>query len=190
MRPYLASSAPVIASRNDLEFHDTKPTGIFAPVTALSKETIAMVASKAAAPSAIAVNPRAHWPLELQRELEDNRFNPIVGSVLVSETDKVRVWHLHVPAGKRCTFHRHVLDYFWTCHSHGRARGYFEDGSITETVHFPGDTRHLHYGPGEYLLHSVENIGDTDLLFTTVEFLQSANTPLPVPDGVRLQQPG
>ena len=37
------------------------------------------------------------------------------------------------------------------------------------------------------MLHSVENIGDTDLLFTTVEFLQSANAPLPVPDGVRLK---
>ena len=68
-------------------------------------------------------NPRAHWPVELQRELEENRFNPVVGSVLVSETDKVRVWHLTIPAGKRCTFHRHVLDYFWTCHTHGKARG-------------------------------------------------------------------
>jgi hypothetical protein len=36
------------------------------------------------------------------------------------------------------------------------------------------------------MLHSVENISDTDLLFTTVEFLDSANAPLPVPDGVRL----
>ncbi len=132
-------------------------------------------------------NPRVHWPVALQQELEDNRFNPLVGSVLVSETDKVRVWHLHIPAGGRCTFHRHVLDYFWTCHTHGKARGYFEDGSITETVHFPGDTRHLNYAAGEYLLHSVENIGDTDLLFTTVEYLQSANAPLPVPDGVRLK---
>jgi len=134
-------------------------------------------------------NPRAHWPVALQQEMEDNRFNPVVGSTLVSETDKLRVWHLLVPAGKRCTFHRHVLDYFWTCHTHGTARGYFEDGSITETVHFPGDTRHLSYGAGEYLLHSVENIGDTDLLFTTVEFLHSANPPLPVPDEVRLKAP-
>ncbi len=54
-------------------------------------------------------------------------------------------------------------------------------------MHFPGDTRHLNYAAGEYLLHSVANIGDTDLLFTTVEYLQSANEPLPVPDGVRLQ---
>jgi beta-alanine degradation protein BauB len=137
--------------------------------------------------SAAAANPRAHWPIEMQQELEHNRFNPLVGSVLVSETEKLRVWHLHIPAGKRCTFHRHVLDYFWTCHSHGKARNIFEDGSITETVHYPGHTRHMAYAAGEYLLHSVENIGDTDLLFTTVEFLQSANLPLPVPDGVRLQ---
>jgi hypothetical protein len=146
-----------------------------------------MTATQTIEKPASGANPRAHWPVALQQELEDNRFNPIVGSVLVSETDKVRVWHLLVPAGKRCTFHRHVLDYFWTCHTHGTARGYFEDGSITETVHFPGDTRHLNYAAGEYLLHSVENIGDTDLLFTTVEYLQSANAPLPVPEGVRLQ---
>lgn len=127
------------------------------------------------------------WPEGLVEEMEANRFNPCVGSVLVSETERVRVWHLHLPAGKRCPFHRHVLDYFWTCHSHGKARGYFEDGNMRDVSHFPGDTRHLNYGKGEYLLHSVENIGDTDLLFTTVEFKQSANEPLEVPEGVRLQ---
>jgi beta-alanine degradation protein BauB len=132
-------------------------------------------------------NPRADWPKELQEDLERNRFNAAVGSVLVSETDRVRVWHLRLPPGKRCAFHRHVLDYFWTCHSYGEARGYFEDGSIVDVSHVPGDTRHLSYGPGEYLLHSVENIGDTELLFTTVEFKQSANPPLPIPEGVRLE---
>ena len=127
------------------------------------------------------------WPEGLAEEMEANRFNPCVGSVLVSETDRVRVWHLHIPAGKRCTFHRHVLNYFWTCHTHGRARNYFEDGTIRENTHFPGDTRHLNYGAGEYLVHSVENVGDTDLLFTTVEFKDSANQPLEVPEAVRLQ---
>lgn len=127
------------------------------------------------------------WSEGLVEEMEANRFNPCVGSVLASETDRVRVWHLLIPAGKRCTFHRHVLDYFWTCHSHGKARGYFEDGTIRDVSHFPGDTKHMSYGRGEYLLHSVENIGDTDLLFTTVEFKQSANEPLEVPEGVRLR---
>lgn len=130
---------------------------------------------------------RAHWPKELQDDISANAFNGCVGSVLVSETDRVRVWHLRLPPGKRCNFHRHVLDYFWTCHTHGKARGYFEDGRIVDVSHFPGDTRHMNYGAGEYLLHSVENIGDVELLFTTVEFKQSANPPLEIPDFVRLK---
>jgi hypothetical protein len=129
----------------------------------------------------------SEWPEEVRADYEANKFNPCVGSVLVSETDRVRVWHLHLPAGTRCSFHRHVLDYFWTCHSHGTARGYYEGGRIADVKHFPGDTKHLHYGSDEYLVHSVENIGDTDLLFTTVEFLQSANAPLALPDGARLK---
>ena len=63
------------------------------------------------------------WPAGLKQEMLDNAFSPVVGSTLVSETDKVRVWHLLIPAGRRCTFHRHVLDYFWTCHTpRARAR--------------------------------------------------------------------
>ena len=57
-------------------------------------------------------NPRAHWPVELQQEFEEFRISGGVSSVLVSENDRVRIWHLHLPPGKRCTFHRHVLDYF------------------------------------------------------------------------------
>jgi len=133
-------------------------------------------------------NPRANWPIELQRDFDAGEYNPCVGSVLVSETDKVRVWHLHIPVGSRCAFHRHVLNYFWTAHNAGKARGYFEDGRIVDTSHYKGETKHLNYGPGEHLVHSVENIGDTDLLFTTVEFLDSPNQALPIPDGVRLKK--
>jgi hypothetical protein len=101
----------------------------------------------------------------------------------------VRVWHLLIPAGKRCNFDRHVLDYFWTAHRPGRARGYFEDGSIVDVEHYAGETRHVTFGPGEYMVHSFENIGTTDLLFTTVEFLDQVNTPLPIPDDMRLKTP-
>ncbi|TVR10981.1 MAG: hypothetical protein EA385_02095 [Salinarimonadaceae bacterium] len=133
-------------------------------------------------------DPKSLWLPEIKADLAANSFNGCVGSVLVSETERVRIWHLHLPAGKRCAFHRHVLDYFWTCHSHGVARGYFEDGRIVDVDHFPGDTRHMSFGEGEYMVHSVENIGDADLLFTTVEFLDSANDPLPVPEEVRLKR--
>jgi beta-alanine degradation protein BauB len=134
-------------------------------------------------------SPRSHWPLELQQQFEDGYYNGCVGSVLVSETDRVRVWHLLIPKGRRCGFHRHVLTYFWTAHNAGLARGYFEDGRIVDTRHYQGETRHLSFGTGEYMVHAVENIGDTDLLFTTVEFLDSGNPPLPIPDGMRLHIP-
>lgn len=133
-------------------------------------------------------NPRAHWPLELQKEFDESNNSGVVGSVLVSESDRVRVWHLHLPVGKRCPFHRHVLHYFWTALVPGKARGYYSDGRIVDVTHYEGETKHFKYAKGEYMIHSVENIGDTDLRFTTVEFLDSPNEPLPIPDGVRLQK--
>jgi hypothetical protein len=132
--------------------------------------------------------PRAGWPESLQQEYLESEFSGCVGSVLVSETDRVRVWHLHIPPGKRCSFHRHVLHYFWTAHNAGRARGYYGDGRVVDVVHYKGETKHFKFGPGEFMVHSVENIGDTDLLFTTVEFLDSPNSPLPVPDDIRLSR--
>ncbi len=132
---------------------------------------------------------RSNWSVDLQREFDAGYHNGCVGSVLVSETDRVRVWHLSIPVGKRCGFHRHVLTYFWTAHNAGKARGYYEDGRIIDVEHYQGETRHLIFGPDEYMVHAVENIGTTDLLFTTVEFLDSANPPLPIPDSVRLRAP-
>lgn len=132
----------------------------------------------------------AEWPAELRREYEANQMNGCVGSVLVSETDRVRVWHLRLPPGKRCNFHRHVLDYFWSAHKAGKARGYYHDGRIVDVEHYVGETKHFTFARGEFFVHSVENIGDDDLLFTTVEFLDSANRPLPVPDGMRLRPRG
>jgi hypothetical protein len=152
-------------------------------------ETTMLNVHEKASAAAKGENPRAHWPKALQREFEENAFNGCVGSVLVSETDRVRVWHLHIPPGKRCNFHRHVNDYFWTAHNPGKARGYYHDGRIVDVTHYQGETKHFTFGKGEFFAHSVENIGDTDLLFTTVEFLGGANEPLPVPDRVRLKRP-
>ncbi len=148
-----------------------------------------MNASTMAADDGVAGVAGADWPLEVKEDFERNRNNGHVGSVLVSETDELRVWHLHLPPGKRCPFHRHVLDYFWTCHSHGKARGYYDDGRVVDVVHFPGDTKHFKFPKGQSFTHSVENIGDTDLLFTTVEFKNSENDPLAVAEGIRLTLP-
>ncbi|WP_426443092.1 hypothetical protein [Bradyrhizobium genosp. P] len=112
----------------------------------------------------------------MRREFEANQFNRRVGTRLLSETDRVRVWEIRLAPGQRIGFHRHVLDYFWTAVTPGRARSHAEDGTIVEAVYSAGETRHFVYGKGE--IHDLEIFGDADLWFTTVEFLDSTSAPL------------
>ncbi|EHJ95636.1 hypothetical protein [Agrobacterium tumefaciens] len=116
----------------------------------------------------------------LAREFVENAGNGRVGSALVSETDRVRVWSLTLKPSERIGFHTHVLDYFWTAVTGGSARSHYGDGRVAERSYKPGDTQHHTYGPGEFMTHDLENTGTTDLVFTTVEFKDSANAPLAV----------
>lgn len=105
-------------------------------------------------------------------------LNGHVGSTLVNESDRVRVWMISLAPGEHLPSHTHVLNYFWTATTDGRARSRFSDGRVTEMDYRIGDTRHFSFGPGESMTHDLENIGQTTLCFTTVEFLDSANAPL------------
>ena len=129
------------------------------------------------------------WPADIAAEFEREAKNPnpCVGSVLLSENERTRVWMIRLAPGERCGFHRHVLDYFWTCISGGRARQHVHDGTTLECGYAPGETRHESYGKGEFKVHDLENLGDTELVFMTVEFKDSANKPMPLPAGVRPQ---
>ena len=130
---------------------------------------------------------RGSWPAGIRREFEAEAANPngCVGQQLISETDKVRVWRIHLKPGQRVGFHRHVLNYFWSAATSGKGRQYFNDGWMREYNYAAGETRHEKYGPGEYKVHDLQNIGDSDLTFVTVEFLDSANKPLRIPQAVR-----
>lgn len=125
------------------------------------------------------------WPADLRAEFDQATGNGCVGKILVSESDRVRVWSLHLAPGERIGFHQHVLDYFWTAVTPGRAISHMDDGTIVEAVYAAGDTRHHHYAAGDYKIHDLKNTGDTTLVFTTVEFLDSANAPLDIPDSAR-----
>ena len=125
------------------------------------------------------------WPQWVRDEFERDQHNGCVGTQLVSETDRVRVWTIRLAPGERIGFHRHVLDYFWTAITPGVALSHMQDGSTFERRYFAGETQHESYAAGQYKVHDLENIGDAELVFTTVEFLDSANQPLPVPDTVR-----
>lgn len=117
-------------------------------------------------------------PAYVQKEFETNKANARVGSMLVSHTEQVRVWHIVCQPGDRLPVHKHQLDYFWTIHGPGKARSHFNDGRISEIEYQNGDTQHHKFAEGEFFMHDLENIGDTPLVFTTVEFLESANPPL------------
>lgn len=118
--------------------------------------------------------------LKLTQEFIDRVENGEVGNTLVSETDRVRVWHIHAKPGERLKVHTHVLDYFWTIHGPGKARNHLPDGTHFDVEYATGDTKHFTFEKGERMTHSLENIGETDLIFTTVEFKNSANAPLPL----------
>ena len=130
---------------------------------------------------------RSAWPPAIAAEFEREKqsHNGCVGNALVSESDRVRVWTIRLAPGERIGFHRHVLDYFWTSVSGGKGRQHLMDGSTVEYTYQPGETRHETYGPGQYKVHDLENLGDKEMVFMTIEFLDSANKPLAIPDKVR-----
>ena len=130
---------------------------------------------------------KSAWSPELKAEFEREAQNPnpCVGSTLLSENERCRVWTITLKPGERIGFHRHVLDYFWTAVTPCRGRQHLMDGATVEYSYAAGETRHETYGPGEFKVHDLENIGDKDMIFMTVEFLDSANKPMPVPAQVR-----
>ncbi|MGS4985999.1 hypothetical protein [Pseudosulfitobacter sp. RP-4] len=131
------------------------------------------------------LQPSPEWPEEIQADFHENRHNGCVGQQLVSENERVRIWTIRLAPGERVSFHRHVLDYFWTALNDGKSRSHFHDGAVRETSYRAGDTKHFTFGEGEFMLHDLANIGDTEIAFTTVEFLDSANAPQTVPESVR-----
>ena len=129
----------------------------------------------------------AGWTDELVEEFRVHAEDGNVGSRLLSEDARVRVWEIRLAPGERWHFHRHVLDYFWTAITAGSSIQHTHDGT-TRAVHYEvGETRHFVFARGEFLLHDIENVGEADLVFTTVEHLDSENSPLPIKNERRLK---
>ncbi len=131
----------------------------------------------------------SQWPADIAAEFEREAKNPnpCVGSTLVSENERTRVWMIRLAPGERVGFHRHVLDYFWTSINGGRGLQHVHDGTILEATYQSGETKHESYGQGEFKVHDLQNLGDQEMIFMTVEFKDSANKPMPLPAGVRPQ---
>src|ERR1700757_2243864 len=111
----------------------------------------------------------AGWSAEIRREFADNAHNHRVGSVLLSETDQVKVWSIRLAPGERVPAHRHVLNYFWTALTEGISLQHTDDGTTRRVVYRAGETRHFSFPGDEYILHDLYNDGPSELAFLTVE---------------------
>lgn len=120
------------------------------------------------------------WSDELRTEFEMHSHDGYVGSRLLSQNERVRVWEIRLAPGERWHAHRHVLDYFWTAVNAGSSRQHTSDGTTRDVTYAAGETRHFSFAAGEFLLHDIENIGESGLVFTTVEHLDSANAALEI----------
>lgn len=104
-------------------------------------------------------------------ELRAAPTNTAVGTRLWFENDRVKVWEIRLAPGQRAPFHAHTRSYFWTCIAPGQAVQRFADGREERIEYVDGQTKFSHCTPTEPLIHDLENVGDRELRFVTVEFI-------------------
>jgi hypothetical protein len=117
----------------------------------------------------VTANAYAGWSPALKAEFQANTRNYQVGGRLLSETDRLKVWEIRLKPGERLPAHKHVLDYFWTVMTSGDSEQHTDDGTTRRVSYEAGMTRHYTFGPGQYLMHDLNNVGTSDLIFLTVE---------------------
>lgn len=108
---------------------------------------------------------------ELAEELVEASSNVDVGTALLFENDRVRVWEVRLDPGVRCPFHAHTRPYFWTCVEAGVAKQRSPDGTWRVRRYASGETLFGEHSEREPMLHDLENVGDSVLRFVTVELL-------------------
>jgi quercetin dioxygenase-like cupin family protein len=111
-------------------------------------------------------------PSDFSAELAEAATNHEVGSKLLFDNDRVRVWEVRLEPGDRCSFHSHTHPYFWTCVSEGTGRQRSSDGAIRTGRYEVGQTYFSEHSVADPLVHDLENVGETVLRFVTVELLR------------------
>ena len=97
--------------------------------------------------------------------------NTTVGTTLLFENDRVRVWDITLEPGERLPFHRHRTSYFYRSDDAGLLRVRLPDGTAA-VYPTAADEVHFHeIGDGDLVIHDLENVGETTVSFTTVELL-------------------
>ena len=109
---------------------------------------------------------------ELARATE----NLNVGTKLLFENDRVRVWELALDPGVRAPFHCHTIDYFWVAADPGPVVQRLLTGEMSYITHDRGQVTFFTFRDGASLVHDLENVGDVPIRYITVELKDWDNT--------------
>jgi quercetin dioxygenase-like cupin family protein len=86
--------------------------------------------------------------------------SPAVGTRLLFENDRVRVWDLQLEPGQSTGLHRHTTDYLYVVIGGGRLQGKLADGSLQPAEQMSdGDVRFRKIDGED--VHEAVNVGDT-----------------------------
>jgi hypothetical protein len=97
--------------------------------------------------------------------------NVQVGTRLLFENERIRVWDITLGPGERLPFHRHRTSYFYRCEAGGRVRVRTPEGDDAEYESVLDEVHFHEIGPDDLVVHDLENVGGTTVRFTTVELL-------------------
>jgi hypothetical protein len=116
----------------------------------------------------------AHFADVSAAELDAAPTNYAVGTSLLLENERVRIWDITLAPGERTPFHCHRSTYFYRCESGGRWRVRTLEGDVMVGEDAPGEVTFHELELGERLVHELANVGEDVLRYTTVELLDGS----------------
>ena len=91
-----------------------------------------------------------------------------IGSRVLYEDDRLRVWELEVEPGDTFPQHHHMLDYVTVALDEGHLEVLDADGSIVRNHRKVGDIQVTRVGQGQ--IHALRNVGTTRYRNRIIEF--------------------
>lgn len=122
---------------------------------------------------------------KLRSEALVNKQNGCVGRELALENARVRIWRTVLKPRERIAYHAHQLDFIWLAVSNCSLDISDVEGiSKTHSVQ-AGEVFYRRISHKSEFVRTVRNIGTEIASFTIVEFLNSDNDALPIPEHIR-----
>ena len=108
-----------------------------------------------------------------------HEFSHKVGTKILFENDRVRVWEMILQPGEASTYHEHLNDYLFVYMSHSKLEVLQKDKRPEISEQGPGFVQYRDVGSG--IDHQVKNVGDTTHREILVELKGPSRTSKPQP---------